>query len=301
MPPMAKGKQQAAYNMVISWSGDRSKKVARAFRQWLPTVLHSAKPWISQTDLEKGTIWQGELGDQLEACRVGIVFLTRENLSAPWLHFEAGALCKPNRKGRIFTVLLGDLTPDELNGLPLAMFQHTSPIKDEIEQMVINIASTIEADVSTEILSESFNNGWQKIEEALVLESVGEEVRPETPRASPATDEFFRLITSPNLSPEWRRRINEYVELRTELNREQAKLDASLNRTRIDLSEDERDTLKAIMEAIERHFEGGDDVFETHLEPTHRQVFRDAVPRSIAAAGWKPTLSGLVLRVCRPD
>ena len=54
-------------------------------------VIQSAKPWMSETDIEKGTRGLSELAKALEAIKVGISCLTPENLSAPWLLFEAGA------------------------------------------------------------------------------------------------------------------------------------------------------------------------------------------------------------------
>lgn len=38
----------------VSWSGERSREVAKAFRDWLPLVLHYAEPWVSDADIEAG-------------------------------------------------------------------------------------------------------------------------------------------------------------------------------------------------------------------------------------------------------
>jgi hypothetical protein len=38
----------------ISWSGERSRDVASALKEFLPLVLHYADPWMSETDIESG-------------------------------------------------------------------------------------------------------------------------------------------------------------------------------------------------------------------------------------------------------
>src|SRR5690349_16026128 len=82
------------FNVVLSWSGSRSREVARAFREWLPKVVQTARPWMSETDIEKGAVWSKEIAQRLGSCRAGVSFVTHDNRSAPWLVFEAGAMLK---------------------------------------------------------------------------------------------------------------------------------------------------------------------------------------------------------------
>ena len=93
----------------LSWSGDRSKKVALALKDWLPDVLTLAEPWMSASDIEKGAKWTQALSGELGAANFAIISLTPENLTSPWLLFEAGALSK-TAESRACTYLL-DLMP----------------------------------------------------------------------------------------------------------------------------------------------------------------------------------------------
>ena len=89
----------------ISWSGDSSKQVAEALRDWLPTVIQAVKPWVSAADIEKGETWFTSIQTSLtESKGMGIFCLTSDNLAAPWLAFEAGALASQDR-GRVATFL----------------------------------------------------------------------------------------------------------------------------------------------------------------------------------------------------
>ena len=38
----------------ISWSGAASLELARILKEWLPTVLPYANPWLSSEDIRKG-------------------------------------------------------------------------------------------------------------------------------------------------------------------------------------------------------------------------------------------------------
>src|SRR5258706_15628478 len=97
----------------ISWSGGRSRLVAEAFAKALPRIIQAALPWIS-VDIGKGKRWSREISDRLENSRIGILCLTADNLNAPWLLFEAGAISK-TKNSRPCTFLLdvekGDVRP----------------------------------------------------------------------------------------------------------------------------------------------------------------------------------------------
>jgi hypothetical protein len=89
----------------LSWSGERSKEVAEAFRDWLPQMMHAVVPWMSKSSIEKGARSAQAIADELEDTKVGIVCLTGDNLAAPWLLFESGAIAK-TKDARVCTFLL---------------------------------------------------------------------------------------------------------------------------------------------------------------------------------------------------
>ena len=55
----------------------------------LPKVIQGAKPWMSDSYIDKGSRGLSELAGALEGIKVGISCLVPENLEVPWLVFEA--------------------------------------------------------------------------------------------------------------------------------------------------------------------------------------------------------------------
>jgi hypothetical protein len=78
----------------ITWSGDRSRELAEFLKNWLHRVVQSADPWVS-TEMGKGVRWNEEVATRLRASTVGIICLDGDNLLAPWVNFEAGAISTP--------------------------------------------------------------------------------------------------------------------------------------------------------------------------------------------------------------
>lgn len=105
----------------ISWSGERSQVLAQALRDWLPLVLHYVEPWLSEADVAAGDRWAQEVAKELEASNFGIICVTPENVAAPWVLFEAGALAKSMQGARVVPLLYG-LEFSDISG-PLAQFQ----------------------------------------------------------------------------------------------------------------------------------------------------------------------------------
>src|SRR4051794_10428954 len=78
----------------LSWSGQKSQKVAEALYDWLPMAVNAVEPWMSSDDIEKGATSIQSIGAALQECSFGIICLTRENQERPWINYEAGALAK---------------------------------------------------------------------------------------------------------------------------------------------------------------------------------------------------------------
>ena len=117
----------------ISWSGNKSHKVALVFRDWLPSVIQTIVPYVSSEDIDKGARWSTDIATELEDSTFGILCVTKENLEAPWLSFEAGALSKTMDKSYVSPFLF-DIKRSEVDG-PILQFQSTIFNKEDIRKL----------------------------------------------------------------------------------------------------------------------------------------------------------------------
>ncbi len=151
----------------ISWSGEASHEVAVVLRDWLPSVLQTVEPYVSSEDIDKGARWSTDISKELEESLFGILCVVPDNLSAPWLNFEAGALSKSFEKGRVSPFLFGLKRADVPPG-PLLQFQSTVYEKDDVFKLVqsINQASD-EGPLEMPRLTEALEVWWPHLEERL--------------------------------------------------------------------------------------------------------------------------------------
>lgn len=151
----------------LSWSGEYSHDVAKAFNDWLPQVINALEPWISSEDIKKGTRWFEEIAMTLSGTNAGIIFVTSENLNAPWLNFEAGALSKSLDKSNVIPFLV-DLSNSDLTG-PLTNFNTVSNSKHEILKLLKTLNGCIEDSKRRDNskLEEAFEVWWEKLEAKL--------------------------------------------------------------------------------------------------------------------------------------
>jgi hypothetical protein len=151
----------------ISWSGERSRAVAEALHDWLPSLIQAVQPWMSSNDIEKGTRWRSGLANELEQASVSIICLTPENLEAPWINFEAGALSKQQQNTYVCTFLFG-LEPIDVRE-PLAQFQATKAEKEDVRKLINTINRVLSDNALPEgKINEAFDVWWPKLEERLV-------------------------------------------------------------------------------------------------------------------------------------
>lgn len=149
----------------LSWSGERSQIIAEALRDWLPKVIQAIEPWMSALDIDRGARWSSDIAAELELTKFGILCLTPENLDAPWIHFEAGALSKTIEKTLVCPYIF-ELEPTDLKG-PLVQFNAAKANKTDTRKLVLTINEAQDIPLSENTIKESFEIWWLKLEDIL--------------------------------------------------------------------------------------------------------------------------------------
>ena len=151
----------------ITWSGEKSKHVATALREWIPDVLNNARTWMSEVDIGAGERWSGAIAAELETSKCGIVCLTRSNISEPWILFEAGALAKTLKETFVCPYLI-DIEPSEIPHGPLAQFQAKRANRNDTLHLVETLNSALgDAGLSESRLLRAFDRCWPDLKRAL--------------------------------------------------------------------------------------------------------------------------------------
>ena len=175
----------------LSWSGETSKQVASALRDWLPNVIQAIDPWMSSEDIDKGARWSSDIAKELATTKAGIICVTPDNGSGPWLNFEAGALSKTVDKEMVCPYLFR-LRPSDLTG-PLVQFQASEATKKDTQRLVETLNKVLQPKPLPERkLLESFEMWWEKLE--LTLASIKADDPPHHPIRS--LDEMLQEVLS---------------------------------------------------------------------------------------------------------
>ena len=158
--------KEISMKIFISWSGDASKIIAKALDNFIPNVIQAIDTFLSSDDIKSGSRWSTEIGGHLEKTDYGILCLTPNNLSEPWILFEAGALSK---LGHAHVVpLLLDINPTDIKG-PLSQFQAKKLTeKDDIKKFIKDINEIVkdkdERFQPDNKLDNSFDKYWPELE-----------------------------------------------------------------------------------------------------------------------------------------
>ena len=176
----------------ISWSGLRSRAVALGLRQWLPDVIQNVEPFMSENDISAGVRWGADLTRELESTDIGILCLTPENLTAPWLLFEAGSLSKKLDISRVIPYRL-DLKATEVP-FPLAQFQSIDANREGTLVLLKTLNDSLEHPIETERLERLFSRLWDDLDRDLADALMLGAERPPERNEREILEEILQLV-----------------------------------------------------------------------------------------------------------
>ena len=150
-------------HIFVSWAGRESQAIALILRDWLPRVLPYVRPWVSAEDIRKGTRWDEELWNRLQATSYAIICATADAVRSPWVNFETGVVARAvGVESHVSPVLFG-MSPDALGDLPLGKFQCTEFTETDIERLLKAINVSAGAPIPESQVAERFRQWWASL------------------------------------------------------------------------------------------------------------------------------------------
>lgn len=167
--------------------------MAEALKQWIPLVLQDTDCFYSSEDIRAGQRWGTEIQAWLAETDFGILCVTPENMPAPWLNFEAGALSKKlNDESRVVPVTLG-FSPSRLDD-PLKQFNGVEATSAGIHKLVKSLADAAKSKVDVDL---TFNKWWPDLDAKIsaIPASDDQVAPPEPPNAQELLAEIHGMVS----------------------------------------------------------------------------------------------------------
>jgi hypothetical protein len=267
----------------LSWSGERSKEVAQAFHEWLPSVLQAAKTWFSPEDIKVGKSWRDTVVSALEDNNRGLLFLTHENASAAWVMFEAGALSKNIEDSSVCPVLCGITTTDLIG--PLSAFQAIRVIeRDDVWKLIKDYNGHLgDLRLEESVLKLSFNRAWPELDNK-IKEILGRETPKTTRNTQDIAEETLDIVRQIQQELDNKNKSrNSHSAIKC---REAYNIVKLVRRWSEELSEENIDTIKPTLNHLasllsDLHVDLGGEKLRI-LIPTHRQKSADDNSKKIS-------------------
>jgi len=174
----------------ISWSGDRSKELASALKTWVGDVIQNVEPWMSEHDIQPGSRWGVDIAEELSESNFGVLCLTRENISAPWLLFEAGSLAKSLKLSRVIPYRL-NLSAVEVKP-PLSQFQGVDATRDGTLKLMQSINNALTESLPQDRLARLFDKFWPDLE--LRIQEIGRQAANEPTQVRTEIDYLQEIL-----------------------------------------------------------------------------------------------------------
>lgn len=156
--------------LFLSYSGERSERVAILFSDWIAKVIQTSEPWLSVKKIGKDKPWFDQISEALHQAYFGIIFVTKTNQFAPWILYEAGALSHfPS--GRTCSPFLIDMIPAEIDPKsPFHPLSHTKNDTSDIWNLVASINKTNpKGQIDEKILENSIAMHIRELRENITL------------------------------------------------------------------------------------------------------------------------------------
>lgn len=158
----------AVPRVFISWSGE-SRDIASALCELLDSIFDERiNLWKSYQNIKPGERWSDALDRELENSNFAIICLIPNNLTSPWIHYEAGALSKTKTVNSAVVPYCMDLGEGELHD-PLSRFQAVVADREGTLGLVSRLNALLDEKgaLNKTDLQRKFRDFWPNLDERL--------------------------------------------------------------------------------------------------------------------------------------
>lgn len=148
----------------VSWSQTQGQRLAEALKE-IVLDLQNLDVWVSSQNIGLGSDWFNSLNEALKEADGGLVCVTRDALSSPWVNFEIGALWA--RLNNVKFLLFG-VDKVELNNSPLSQIQLSQGTsKEDVTRVLYEFFKPEDKDLIDRHLTRTWEE-WIRIVEAIM-------------------------------------------------------------------------------------------------------------------------------------
>ena len=115
------------FNVFISFGGEKGRAVAKVIETMLKTLIGPTEIFLSSA-ISGGTNWVERIHDALSENNCCLLVLDSLGFKRPWVYYEAGAAAAI--KSSLVLPVLFDISPEDVNHLPVASKQHIKVMSD---------------------------------------------------------------------------------------------------------------------------------------------------------------------------
>ena len=156
-------------HIFISWSNKNSKAFANYLKEILEKEIFKntdLRCFVSSVDIASGEDWWAKIKKELKISKMGIVCITKENINAPWIYYEAGAMVA--RGCNVVPLIIG-CNPEYLKDTPLSGNQRKDFFDEkQFSKMVfdinkLDIKTTNGCSIKDKDLKPAIKRGYEKL------------------------------------------------------------------------------------------------------------------------------------------
>ncbi|WAH97793.1 toll/interleukin-1 receptor domain-containing protein [Arthrobacter sp. MMS18-M83] len=149
----------------ISWSGPKSKEIAKVLKWWIEKTSQTSTAFVSESDIKVGTRWSDRITNELAETKIGIICITPDNQNAPWINFEAGAISKAvdGVETKVAPILIDFAEKTDYSG-PLREFHLCLLNKEGLLELANTINDSLLEPKTHSDVAETFDVWWERLD-----------------------------------------------------------------------------------------------------------------------------------------